>query len=163
MSLTSVHNDASTVRQEIADSRNIYSYQANPVAYYRPYPIPQARGVFVNQTGNGQAFVDAESLLRNQSFLSSADPEYRAQADTSFAPYMNPPAISADAASCVQQDLAPRVQYHSRACDPLSGLTIDRFDILHHKGEGFKYGYADFGQDTVAAFKDQLEKQRVRQ
>ena len=115
--------------------------------------------MFVDRPGNGQAFVDAESLLRNQSFVSSADPVYRAQIDASFQPFM----AAAPVGACVQGELAPQVQYRSRACDPLSGVTIDRFDFLHHPGEGFQYGYAAFGQDTVSALKDQLARQRRHQ
>lgn len=159
MSLTSIHNDASAIRQEIADSRNVYAYQANPVSNFRQYPGPQARGVFVNGQGNAQAHVDVESLLRNQSFISSSDPQYRLQADACFIPYMQQPQQLA----CSQPDLAPQVEYHSRACDPLSGVTIDRFVPLIHPGAGYQYGYAQFGQDTVSSLKDQLARQRIPQ
>jgi len=159
MSLTSIHNDASAIRQDVIDSRNVYDYQANPIANFRPYPGPQGAGVMVNGQGSAQQFVDAESLLRNQSFVSSSNPEYRAQADACFIPYMQQP----QSLACAQVDLTPRVEYHSRACDPLSGMTIDRFDVLAHPQQGFQYGYARFGQDTVATLKDQLARQRMPQ
>ena len=125
MSLTSTTYDSSAIRQATADSRNLYSYQADTIANYRPFPGPIAPGVSVNHLGSAQNFVDAESLLRNQAFIPSANPQYRAQADACFIPYMRPQPLQ-----CVSSDLTPAVEYRSRACDNLSGMTIDRFDPL---------------------------------
>lgn len=155
MSLTSTSYDAGTVWQQTADARNLYAYQVDPIVNYRPYPGPQAPGVTANVLGSGQANVDAESLLRNQSFLPSSNPVFRAQADQQFLPYMQ----QVQPLSCVTSDLTPTVSYNSRACD--SSIIIDRFDPLITPGAGFQYGMSmsTFGVDTVAAAKDQIQRQ----
>ena len=162
MSLTSVNYDSSAVRQETADARNMYSWQADPVYSYRPFPGPLPAGVVVNNLGSAQNYVDAESLLRNQAYVASKNPQYRSQADACFAPYMQ--AQNAAPLPCVSSDLTPQVNYTSRACDPLSGVTIDRFVPLIHQNAGFMYGAspATFGVDTVAAMKDELARNRQK-
>lgn len=161
MSLTSLGYDASAVRQATADSRNVFGYVANPVANYRPYPSAAPIGVVADRIGNAQSQVDLESLLRNQSYVLSRDPQYRAQVDACFAPYMQQKVEL----PCVAGNLMPQVTYLSRACDPLSGAQIDRFDFLQYPGQGFQFGYtpAQFGQNTVNDFKDQLARNRPKQ
>lgn len=161
MSLTSIHSDASAVHFDTLQSQQAGNYNLNQVAYMRQYPTGlQPVGISANRQGNGAAHVDVESMLRNQSFVSSSNPQYRSLSDQCVLPFMhNQEPIT----GCVPTQLTPQVNYHSRACDPMSGVTIDRFDPLIHPGAGFQYGYAAFGEDTVATLKDQLERQRPRQ
>lgn len=158
MSLTSTSYDAGTLYQQTADARNLYAYQVDPIVNYRPFPGPQAPGVTANILGSGQKFVDAESMLRNQSFLPSQNTQFRQQADQQFASYMQQP----QSLTCISSDLTPIVSYNSRSCDPMSGTTIDRFDpLIVSGGAGFQYGMSasTFGVDTVAAAKDQIQRQ----
>lgn len=157
MSLTSTNSDACYLRQQTEDGRKAYAYQMNPVQNFRPEPAPQGAGVYVDRAGNGQSQVDLESLLRNQSFVDSRCPAYRNQADNCLLPYMR---RQEGSLPCVQNELVPQVQFHSRSCDPLAGLSIDRFDPLLFQGMAFQYGYAAIPSNTTLEFKNQLEKQR---
>jgi hypothetical protein len=151
------------VRQATADSRNVYGYIANPVSNYRPYPTSAPVGIVADRLGNAQSQVDLESLLRNQSYVLSKDPQYRAQADACFAPYMQQQLEAP--LPCVAGNLMPQVTYMSRACDPLSGAQIDRFDFLQYPGQGFQYSYGapQFGQNTVQQLKDEIARNRPKQ
>lgn len=154
--LSSLHNDACYVRQETEDVAKRYAYQMDPMQYHRPaLAAPQGAGVFVDRAGNGQSQVDLESLLRNQSFVDSTCSSNRAQADACLLPFAQAQQLQA-----TQLDMVPRIQYHSRSCDPMSGLSINRFDPVLYKGMAFKYGYAAIPTNTTWELKNALERSR---
>lgn len=153
MSLTSVSSDACTMRQAAADTQNVYAATMNPIQNFRPTPGPQSAGVIVDRMGNAQSQVDLESMLRNQSFVSSACPAYRLAADQCLKPYMADKPLQ-----CASRALMPQVQYHSRACEPVQ--QIDRFEPLIAPMVGQANAYIYAGQNTKADFKDQLARSR---
>lgn len=148
MSLSSRAYDACEVRQQEADLQRVYDWRMSDVQRLHPSAAaPQAAGVFADRLGSAQSQVDVESLLRNQSF-----------ADGSKAP--TAPAAQPFAANGVVEGLAPRVQYIHRSSDPLSGVSIDRFDPMPCPGMGFQYGYGTIPTNTTLELKNQLEQQR---
>lgn len=158
MSLTSLSYDECSVRQATADVRNVYANVANPIQNYRPFPGTQGQGVLVDRLGNAQSQVDLESMMRNQAFVSSSCPAYRIEADKCFAPHMVDKPLQ-----CASGDLVPQVNVLRRSCDPLSGKYVDRFQPLFQPYLGQAQGYApaQFGVDTKAELKSQLERSRA--
>ena len=158
MSLGNLSYDQSALDQYDADAANLYQFQMDPIKNFRPNPNAQGAGVFVDRRGNGQAQVDLESLLRNQSFVDSQSIANRIEADAQFAPY----AQNTISNFPVENNLVPKVQYSSRACSQTSEMSIDRFDFLPQPRMGFQYGYgiSQFGVNTVNAAKDQAANMR---
>lgn len=166
MSLTSINYDASAIRQATADSRNVYGYIANPVANYRPYPGPQPVGISVDRLGSAQSQVDLESMLRNQSFVPSKNAQLRADADAPLQQMFDQQnQEKLKNMPCVSTSLTPQTFYLHRACDPLAGLYIDRFDILQYPTQGFMYSAtpAQYGENTVNQALDEIARNRPKQ
>lgn len=138
MSLTSTGYDDWKIRQSLMDSREIYGYNANPVSNFRSVPGPQPVGISVDRLGNGQSQVDLESMLRNQSYVSSSNAAYRQQSDAQLQQMLAQQNANANI-PCVSTALMPQVFYMNKFCDPLSGIQIDRFDILQYPTQGFMY------------------------
>lgn len=157
MSLTSLSSDQCTIRQATADVRNVYANVANPIQNFRPVPGTQGHGVLVDRLGNAQSQVDLESMMRNQAFVSSSCPAYRAESDKCFQKFLEPRPLQ-----CASSDLVPQVNVLRRSCDPLSGQTVDRFAPLFqpYLGQAQGFNFAQFGVDTKADFKAQIERSR---